>query len=232
MLLNRNNLLVFICLYSNTYSLQVAPSTQANNILTCSKTMRCRLPPSSASWQPPRPPNQFAVALPSHLAFLTRASSSATVMPGWAHSKCHCVQHDDDDDGNHGGGGGGRGVAAMAAMAATTTTLPCAPRPLCAKRRRRRRTPRRQWRWHMCRQRSTTDAGRWVVAVGMTMTTTTLRFVYHQRPYGLLSNHQRSDGLLSSNHRVQYLIFQSLQLIHITNIKTACCHCFEIYIVC
>jgi hypothetical protein len=136
MLLNRNTLLVLICLYITLA--HVARSTLPNNILTCSSTRHCQPPPSSASWQPPRPPNQFTVVRPSQLAFLSMGSSSATVRPGWAHSNVQrgrCVQTDDDDDGNHGGGGGGIGVATLAA---TTRTLPRAPRPLCATRRRRR----------------------------------------------------------------------------------------------
>jgi hypothetical protein len=68
MLLNRNMLLVLMCLYRTL--VHVAPSTQSTKILTCSNTRRCRLPPSSASWQPPRPPKQFTVDMPSHLAFL------------------------------------------------------------------------------------------------------------------------------------------------------------------
>jgi hypothetical protein len=136
MLLNRNTLLVLICLYITLA--HVARSTLPNTILTCSRTRSCQPPPSSASWQPPRPPNQFTVVRPSQLAFLAMCSSSATVRPGWAHSnvqRSNCVQHDDDDDGNH---GGGDNDICVATMAATTTTLPRAPRPLCATRRRRR----------------------------------------------------------------------------------------------
>jgi hypothetical protein len=129
MLLHINILLVFIRLCS----------TLAHAV--------CQLCPTTSSLAPGRGAagflhplllgNLLGLLRTSHLTFLTRGSSSATVRPGWAHSNVQrgrCVQHDDDDDGNHGGGGGGRGVAAMAA---TTTTLPCAPMPLFATRRRR-----------------------------------------------------------------------------------------------